>query len=112
MRLQEFITKYKSKPQGFCPCIIDANGEVFECLNGHLNALLELQEDIKTLADIPKEAAPLFYMIVKTNSVIVDYEAQVYSWKLTPEQEETLQKLEQQGLISLSLKNLHGKTKL
>lgn len=112
MILQEFIKKYKTKPQGFCPCIIDAKGEVFECPDGHLNALLKLQDDIKTLADIPKEAAPLFYMIVKTSAVIVDYETQVYSWKLTSEQEETLQKLEQQELISLSLKNIHGKTNL
>lgn len=112
MTLQEFIKKYKAKPQGFCPCVIDAGGEVFECPNGHLNALLELQEEIKTLADIPKDAAPLFYMIVKTNAVVVDYETQVYSWNLTSEQEETLQKLEQQELISISLKNIHGKTKL
>lgn len=112
MKLKEFIEKHQEAPKGYCPCVVDAQGNVYECPQGHLDALLKLEGSQETLADIPDDAAPLFYMIVKKRAVVVDYENQVYSDELTPEQKVTLQELSKNELISVDLKNIHGKFNL
>ena len=112
MKLEEFIAKQKDAPKEYCPCIIDVRGNVYDCPKGHLEALLALDQNQETLADIPDNMAPLFYMIAKTGAVVVDYENQVYNETLTEQQKNSLSALHQQGLISMELKNIHGNINL
>ena len=112
MKRKEFIEIHRKDPKGYCPCVVDVEGDVYECPQGHLDALLKLEGKQETLADIPKDMAPLFYMIAKTKAVAVDYENQVYSQELTQGQQNTLTALSEEGLISLDLKNIHGNINL
>ena len=112
MTKQEFIEKHKGEPKGYCPCIVDVKGDVYECPQGHLNALLELGEEKKQLTEIPDDISPLFYMIFQTKAVAVDYENQVYSNDMTQEQRYTLIDLSENGMILINLKNIHQNIKL
>ena len=107
MTKQEFIEKHKNDPKGYCPCVIDPQGEVFECPKGHLEALMDLGRARNLLVELPDDISPLFYMIFQTNAVVVDYENQVYSDDLTQEQRYTLIDLSEKGLIQINLKNIH-----
>lgn len=112
MKEQEFVEKHKNDPKGYCPCVIDAKGEVYECPKGHLQALLELGEKEKLLSEIPNDVSPLFYMIYDTQAVAVDFENQVYSGELTQEQQHTLKILSENDLIQMNLMNIHKNIKL
>lgn len=112
MKLKEFIEKHKDDPKGYCPCVVDVQGDVYECPQSHLDALLKLDKDQETLSDIPDGMAPLFYMIAKTKAVAVDYENQVYNEELSQEQRCTLIALSEHEMISLDLKNIHGNVTL
>ncbi len=107
MTLKEFVEKHKNDEKGYCPCIIDWQGEVYECPQGHLNALLDLVGKREFLAEIEQNVSPLFYMILKTRAVVVDYENQVYSEELSMKQRYALIDLGENGLISVNLKNIH-----
>lgn len=107
MTKQEFIEKHKMDEKGYCPCIVDRKGDVYECPKGHLNALMELGEEQQLLTELPDNISPLFYMILQTNAVAVDYENQVYSGELTQEQRYTLIELSENGLILINLMNIH-----
>lgn len=107
MNKQEFIEKHKNDPRGYCPCIIDTKGEVYECPKGHLEALMELGKEKDLLLQIPDEISPLFYMIFQTRAIAVDYENQVYGEELTQEQRYTLIDLSEAGLIQIDLKKIH-----
>lgn len=107
MRKEEFIEKHKNDPKGYCPCIIDVQGKVYECPKGHLEALMELGREKDLLLEIPDDISPLFYMIFQTGAVVVDYENQVYSEELTQEQRYSLIDLSENGLIQIDLKNIH-----
>lgn len=107
MTKQEFMEKHKNDPKGYCPCIVDVKGDIYECLKGHLESLMELEKEQYQLTEIPNDISPLFYMIFKTGAVVVDYENQVYSDELTQEQRYTLIELSEKGLIQINLKNIH-----
>lgn len=107
MTAKEFMEKHKEDAKGNCPCIIDAQGNVYECPRGHLNALLELKNEKDLLAEIPDNISPLFYMILETGAVVVDYENQVYNEELTQEQRYTLLDLSEEGFIRIYLKDIH-----
>lgn len=112
MKVQEFIEKHRKEPKGYCPCVIDAKGEVHECPKGHLQALLELGEKEKLLSEIPHDVSPLFYMICDTQAIAVDYENQVYSEELTQEQYDTMKELSEHELMQVNLMNIHKNIKL
>ena len=112
MKRKEFIEIHRKDPKGYCPCVVDVRGDVYECPQGHLDALLNLEGNQETLADIPKDMAPLFYMLAKTKAVAVDYENQIYSEELTQEQRYTLIALSEEGLISINLTDIHGNINL
>ena len=42
MTLKEFVEEHGDDPQGFCPCVIDVQGNLYDCAKGHLEALLKL----------------------------------------------------------------------
>ena len=42
MTKQEFIEKHKEDTKGYCPCVVDYEGNLYECPKGHLEALMEL----------------------------------------------------------------------
>lgn len=107
MTKQEFIEKHKEDTKGYCPCVVDYEGNVYECPKGHLEALMELGREKNLLLEIPDNISPLFYMIFQTKAVAVDYENQVYSDELTQEQRYTLIELSEVGLIRINLKNIH-----
>lgn len=107
MKKQEFIEKHKNDPVGYCPCVVDSKGDVYECPKGHLETLMELAGNGDKLEDIPNDISPLFYMITQTKAVAVDYENQVYSEEMTQEQRYTLIELSEHGMIQIDLKNIH-----
>lgn len=108
MTIQEFIELHKDEPKGYCPCVIAADGSLYECPEGHLNALFDLDEGRDMLAKIPDNMSPLFYMIQKTHAVAVDYEAQVFSGELTDEEQASLEMLYTKDFISRNPQNIHG----
>ena len=108
MKAQEFIETYRTQFTQYCPCIITAEGEVLECASGHTEALQELFGKLYPGEMIPKEAMPMQYLIVRTGTVVVDYENQVYSEKLTGEQKEALSVLADAGMIEIHLGDIHG----
>ena len=107
MQLENFIRLYENKPAGYCPCIIDTQGELYECPSGHLNALFSLDKEHRTLSEVPADMSPLFYMIHKTGAVAVDYEGQIYDERLTPPQQQVLDALYRHGLILAKPQNIH-----
>lgn len=112
MKLQDFIKLYEKKPSGYCPCIIDMQGDLFECPNGHLNALFALDKEHRTLSEVPADMSPLFYMIQKTGAIAVDYEGQLYDDHMTPSQQLALDELVRHGLILAKLQNIHKMIRL
>lgn len=111
MTLKEFEEKHREEPQGFCPCVVDVQGNLYECSKGHLEALLKLDGD-KKLEDIPKDVSPLFYMLNETRAIVVDYESQVCSGAISQKQQSALTSLSEMGMISMNLKDIHGKIEL
>lgn len=109
MNIHDFLKLYQDKPKGYCPCVIDSQGAVYECPEGHLNALFDLDEGRSMFEKIPDNVAPLFFMLKKTGAVAVDYEAQVYSGVLTAPQQQTLDVLSSQGFIVANPQNVRGK---
>ena len=53
MTKQEFIEKHKEDTKGYCPCVVDYEGNVYECPKGHLEALMELGRKKNLLLEIP-----------------------------------------------------------
>ena len=53
MTKQEFIEKHKEDTKGYCPCVVDYEGNVYECPKGHLEALMELGREKNLLLEIP-----------------------------------------------------------
>ena len=111
MTLKEFEEKHRDDTKGFCACVVDLQGNLFDCSKGHLEALLELNGD-KKLEDIPTDVSPLFYMLKETGAIVVDYESQVCSGAISQKQQSTLSSLSRVGMISMNLKDIHGKIKL
>ena len=105
MKAKEFIETYKTQFSEYCPCIITAAGDVIECADGHTKALEELYPG----EELPSDVMPMQYLIVRTKTVVVDYENQVYSETLTGEQKEALRVLADDGMITIHLGDIHGK---
>ncbi|MCR5303638.1 MAG: hypothetical protein K6E33_03675 [Lachnospiraceae bacterium] len=110
MDIDEFISTYKPGLSEYCPGIIDTEGCMHECPDGHLEKLKEMTGDV--ISEIPGDASPLFYYIVKTGYVIVDYDNQVRSGKLSEDQIRSLYRLSEAGLININLSDLKGRYSL
>ncbi len=108
MKINQFLQFYETKPKGYCPCIIDPQGDILECPHGHLEALFNLDEGHNMLGEIPDNVSPLFYMLQKTGAVAVDYEAQIYSGTLTDSQQAVLKELSRLEFIVYNPMNVHG----
>ena len=108
MKAEEFVKLHADDTKGYCVCIIDKKGNIFECPKGHLEALFDLDGVHDTLSSIPDNVSPLFYMIEKTGVVVVDYENQVYDHDLTQEQRYALITLGDHHMILTNPKNIHA----
>jgi hypothetical protein len=108
MKVEEFIASYKPNLQEYCPCIIDREGEVYECEEGHLEALIQLSGKSDILSEIPQNLSPLYYMTDKMRCVVVDYENQIYSGTLSKKQRHALLALEGAGKIRSHLIDIGG----
>ncbi|MBO5372787.1 MAG: hypothetical protein J6A75_08710 [Lachnospiraceae bacterium] len=102
MTAKEFVAAYKPKYSEYCPCVIEWNGEVHECLGSHLDELVRLSGNEKILNEIPQNISPLFYLTGKLHCVVVDYENQLYSEDLSQEQRYALLDLAEAKLILLN----------
>ncbi len=112
MKSKEFVKNYEQKLSEYCPCIIDWNGEVYECEESHLEELVKLSGDSEILSEIPKEVSPLFYLTEKLKCVVVDYENQLYSREFSQEQRYALLDLAEAKLILVNFVDIHGKLKI
>lgn len=109
MNAKEFIKSYHPKVSEYCPCIIDWQGEVYECENSHLDELIKLSGDENILSEIPEKISPLFYLTVKLKCVVVDYENQIYNEEFSQEQRYALLDLAEAKLILMNPVDIHGK---
>lgn len=108
MDLDQFLQFLNDVPRGHCSCVITADGRIYACPDGHLNALLDLDEGRDMLSTIPGDVSPLFFMLEKTCAVAVDYESQVYCGEISKAQAPILATLEQRGRILHRPKNVKG----
>lgn len=99
MRAGEFIEYYKPEMSEYCPIVIDYNGDIYECPEGHLHKLVELSGDAAIMNEIPKDESPLMYLTGRLRCVIVDYENQIYMEELSDDQSQALEILSAAGLI-------------
>ena len=109
MKAKEFIVSYMTQFSEECRCIITAAGDVIECADAHTKALEELFHTECPGEELPSDVMPMQYLIVRTKTVVVDYENQVYSETLTGEQKEALRVLADAGMITINLGDIHGK---
>lgn len=105
MTAAEYISMKQEQKTTMCAAILHPDGDVEECVKGHLNTMImALGNDI--WEKIPKEDAPLFWLTAYTGVVLIDYENQIYSEKLTAEQEKALQEMYGSGILMENLKNI------
>ncbi len=109
MNYQEFIHNFDRKFTEFCPCVIGQDGETWDCEKGHLMTLQEIYKERYQVEELPPEAMQMFYLIVKLQVIVVDYENQIYSDNISGEQQKALEALEKENLIQMHLMNIHGK---
>ena len=112
MSVDDFLKIGQSMSQDYCACLIDETGEVYEISNGHLNALVDFYGEEDILTNLPKDIAPMFWLIEQTKVVVVDYENQVHSGELTQEQRKALIALSDAKKIRVNLFDIHGKYNL
>ena len=108
MKAEQFIEVYRPHMSEYCSAVIDAGGELHACKVSHLRTMIELYGDPEILSKIPEGKSPLFWLVIRLECVLVDYENQVYSEKINPLQEHALKLLEEKGLIKKNRKDIHG----
>lgn len=99
MNIDVFIEQYKPEMSEYCPIVIDLDGAIHECPEGHLKTLKEMIGDESILLNIPDNVSPLLFLVDKLKCIVVDYENQIYMDELTEQQDEALNKLVAVGLI-------------
>lgn len=111
MTVLEFIAEKKQHETTMCAAIIYPDGTIAECINSHLKTMIaDLGDDIWDC--IPKDASPLFYLTGYMGVVLVDYENQLYSERLTDEQQSSLQQMYDEHVIMNHLCNVHSGNKV
>ena len=106
--IENFMENYHPRVSEYCSAIIDQQGAVWECVGSHLQTMIQMSGDPDYLMKVPDGKAPLLWMTIQLHCVLVDYENQIFSEHLTPEQEQALDALEQAGLIVHERKDIHG----
>jgi len=106
MTVKEYIAKKQEQQTTLCAAILYPNGEIKECITSHLTTIIEeLGADIWN--EIPKDESPLFWLIAYTGVVLVDYENQIFSEKLSKEQEDALNEMYEAEILSNNAKMIH-----
>lgn len=106
MTVMDYIAEKKDQNTTMCAAILYPDGEIVECVKGHMTTLIEsLGSDIWD--EIPKEESPLFWLTAYTGAVLIDYENQIYSENLAKEQEEALSKLYEAEVLMKHPCNIH-----
>lgn len=110
MTSKEFVKNYKPELSEYCPCIIDWQGEVYECKQGgHLDTLIQINGNEDILSQVPENISPLLYLTAKLKCILVDYENQIYNKDMSQEQRYALLDLSEAKLILLNPKDINGK---
>lgn len=107
--IEKFIKEYAPGLTEYCCVVIDDSGLIHECSENHLKTLTVMSGDDSILSKIPDGISPLFYLTDMLKCVIVDYENQIFSGTLSLEQRESLEKLEEAGLIKKNVINIKSK---
>lgn len=90
-----------------CAALLYPDGDVKECVKSHLKTMIaSLGNEI--WEQIPENESPLFWLTAYTGVVLIDYENQLYSERLTKEQELALQEMYRAGVLLEHLKNIHN----
>lgn len=106
MTADEYKDLKSTRKTTMCAAILYPDGDIKECVKSHLKTLLlSFNNDI--WEQIPKEESPLFWLTAYTGVVLIDYENQLYSEKLTKDQEKALAKLYDSGILLHNLKDIH-----
>lgn len=106
MTADEYIELKSARKTTMCAAILYPDGDIRECVKSHLKTiLLSLGNDI--WEQIPDEESPLFWLTAYTGVVLIDYENQLYSERLTKNQDEALAKLYDSEILLHNLKNIH-----
>lgn len=107
MTAADYIKMKQQKKTTMCAAILYPDGDIKECIKSHLKTIIvSLGNDI--WEQIPEGEAPLFWLTAYTGVVLIDYENQLYSEKLTGQQEEALKQMYQSGIILEHLKDIHN----
>lgn len=107
MKIDKYIEEHnKKKIVGYCEAIIFPNGDIEDAIPSHTYKLIAIsgksQDEISEI--MPMEAGPVAWLVDYTNCVSVWYDFGMLPENLTQEQEKTLQKLIDNGVISYDFK--------
>lgn len=107
MTASEYIAMKREQKTTMCAALLYPDGDVRECVKSHLKTMIaSLGNEIWDR--IPENESPLFWLTAYTGVVLIDYENQLYSEKLTKEQETALQAMYGAGILLQNLKNIHN----
>ncbi len=107
--IDRFISEYKPGLSEYCSTVIDENGLVYECRDGHIKTLIDMTGDREVLTEVPEGESMLFFLADKMHCVLVDYENQIFSGELTKSQRRALDKLALAGLIKMNAVDIKKK---
>ncbi|MCR5654307.1 MAG: hypothetical protein K6G07_01525 [Lachnospiraceae bacterium] len=106
MTAQEYKELKLNEKTTVCSAVLYPDGDIKECVKSHLKTMIHtLGNDIWD--EIPKDEAPLFWLTAYMGVVLIDYENQLYSEELTPEQERALRILYDADVIMEKPANIH-----
>lgn len=101
MQIMEYIDRHRQDEEP-CECIILPDGSVVEPLPSHIEKLTSLsgEEKIALNGKMEKNMEPLFFMVEYTGCALVWQTRVVLPSQLTPQQEDTLERLHDAALLS------------
>lgn len=101
MDIKEYINTHKDYIN-YCEAIIYPDGSIEDAIPSHTEKLIEItKEDRDILCDkMPIEAGPVAWLVDYTNCCSVWYNMGMLPENLTKEQEYTIEKLKEHGILS------------
>lgn len=106
MTAQEYKELKLAEPTTVCAAVLYPDGDIRECVESHLKTMIHTLGN-EIWEKIPKDEAPLFWLTAYMGVVLIDYENQIYSEKLTVPQEAALRTLYDAGVILEKPANIH-----
>ena len=101
MKVEEYIKEHKGI-QCYCEAIIYQNGEIEDATPSHTYKLINIsgksQDELNEM--MPLEAVPVAWLVDYTNCVSIWYEFGMLPENLTEEQENTIDILIKEGIVS------------